>query len=141
MASQGGPSRKASGETHLPTPQSGTLFRQQQGSVPPYQSTQAPPSQSPHRASPANYPTPEMNDYHAGPSTYRRTPNLHSPLSAADQDDLHSRGRALADDPTTPARKPKGTMTAQGEQVMMDGMERMQFDEGDGRIGTDEPCE
>jgi len=33
-----------------------------------------------------------------------------------------------------------GRITAPGEQVMMDGMQRMAVDEGDGRIGVEEPC-
>lgn len=31
--------------------------------------------------------------------------------------------------------------TVAGEQTMMDGMQRMAVDEGDGRIGVEEPCE
>ncbi|ORX37406.1 hypothetical protein BD324DRAFT_656473 [Kockovaella imperatae] len=178
-------SRRPSGDSYLPTPQSGSLFRQQQQQMqsqshsqqrPPqlplphstshssshpsshsasYNSSNSPhPNQSPHPTlSPGISPhpqmsnhllTPDMSDHSgspqfAGPSTYRRTPDLHSPLSHADYDDLHARG--LVHDPSTPARgsKPRGRMTAQGEQVMMDGMERMQVDEGDGRIGTEDP--
>ena len=109
----------------------------------PSQTTRSPaisPSTHQSPSSQAYMPTPQMSEYShssqvAGPSAYRRTPNVHSPLSTADNDDLRL-------DPSTPVRaKPRGRMTAQGEQVMMDGMERMQVDEGDGRIGMDEPCE
>lgn len=53
--------------------------------------------------------------------------------------DHHSRG--MASEHASPARnKPKGRLTAMGEQVMVDGMERMVVDESDGRIGVEEPC-
>jgi hypothetical protein len=41
--------------------------------------------------------------------------------------------------PAKPRRK--GSATAHGEQVMMDGMERMVVDDSDGRIGVEDPCE
>lgn len=79
----------------------------------------------------------------AGPSSYRRTPNLHSPVSVAGDSAERVRGHGRLSAEHSPARgqHQPGRQTAMGEQVMMDGMERMAVDEGDGRIGTEDPCE
>lgn len=120
--------------TYLPTPQSAAPLSQQQQQHPFLQKH----TEDYQYHSPA--PTPHWQPQPvAGPSTYRRTPNLHSPMSINGSEDA---GRGLPAEHASPAKaKPRGWMTALGEQVMMDGMERMQVDEGDGRVGVEEPCE
>lgn len=119
--------------TYLPTPQSAAPLAQQQQH--PFLQKH---TEDYKYASPV--PTPHWQPQPvAGPSTYRRTPNLHSPMSVNGSEDA---GRGLPVEHASPARAPlRGRMTALGEQVMMDGMQRMQVDEGDGRVGVEEPRE
>ena len=134
-ASPHDPRHVKSGETYLPTPQSGMSYHHPQMNL-----SHSP---SPHKYEGAN--SGQHYDFRpsvAGPSSYRRTPNLVSPLSVVGEDAAASRGvgRWEVTSPI-PKTRARGRMTAQGEQVMMEGMERMAVGEGDGRIGTDEPCE
>jgi meiosis induction protein kinase IME2/SME1 len=128
------PHRAHHDPTYLPTPQSAAPLAQQQQQHPFLQKH----TEDYKYASPV--PTPHWQPQPvAGPSTYRRSPNLVSPMSVNGSE--HA-SRGLPTEHASPARgKPRGRMTAPGEQVMMDGMERMQVDEGDGRVGVEEPCE
>lgn len=84
-------------------------------------------------------PPPQWQQPVAGPSTYRRTPNIASPMSMNGSE--YTSSRMPSENPSPAKGRPKGRTTAAGEQVMMDGMERMVVDEGDGRIGVENPCE
>ena len=142
------PSKSIDSSSYLPTPQSGISLHHQQQEKQSHQSQSPSPYPTSTTPIPSHayvYRTPqqghEWQQPIAGPSAYRRSPNIASPMSASGSDVHSSGGGGLADLSPANVKKPKGRMTAQGEQVMMDSMERMAVDEGDGRVGVDEPCE
>ena len=141
---------EANYDSYLPTPQSAIPLSQQQPSPAlgqpqhPFLQKHTSDYSYTHSNSPSAHSNPSPNQlWHpqpgAGPSTYRRTPNIASPLSVNGSE--HRSSSIPLEHPSPAKPRAKGRLTAMGEQVMMDGMERMVVDEGDGRIGVEEPCE
>ena len=138
-----GPSHQSNGTTQGSTPRDSYLLTPQSTDLQPQQQAQHPFLQKHTTDYRQEAPKPVGNQWQpsamAGPSTYRRNPNPASPISVSSAHP--SRGAPAEHASPAKVRGNARRTTAPGEQVMMDGMQRMAVDEGDGRIGVEEPCE